>query len=117
MRSSEWISLRSASSYSGLPPSWLRSVRSLSRGATALGPTAQPRLPRTRRPPQKPRKSTLVEIKGQIYELGKAVDGRLSKLLEQTEARGKAEGRALHAEGVVQGEQAERDRTSNGDVK
>ena len=62
-------------------------------------------------------KSTLIEVKGQIYELGKAVDGRLSKLLEQTEARGKAEGRALHAEGVVQGEQAERDRSSNGDVK
>jgi hypothetical protein len=62
-------------------------------------------------------KATLIEIKGQIYELGKAVDGRLSKLLEQTEARGKAEGRALHAEGVVQGEQAERDRTTNGDVK
>ena len=62
-------------------------------------------------------KATLVDIKGQIFELGKAVDGRLSKLLEQTEARGKAEGRALHAEGVVQGEQAERDRTTNGDVK
>jgi len=62
-------------------------------------------------------KSTLIEVKGQIFELGKAVDGRLSKLLEQTEARGKAEGRALHAEGVVQGEQAERDRTTNGDVK
>ena len=59
-------------------------------------------------------KVTLVEIKGQIFELGKAVDGRLSKLLEQTEARGKAEGRALHAEGVTQGEKAERAR-SNGD--
>ena len=59
----------------------------------------------------------LVAIGDSIYELGKQIDGRMSDLLKASEARGKAEGRALHAEGVVQGEQAERERTTNGDVK
>jgi hypothetical protein len=42
------------------------------------------------------------------------VDGRLSKLLEATEAKGREEGRALHAEGITQGEAAERARAKNG---
>lgn len=45
----------------------------------------------------------VIAIKGEVYEIGKRIDGRLSELL--TEQTGRA-----RAEGITFGEQAERDR-------
>jgi hypothetical protein len=48
----------------------------------------------------------VINIDGEVREVGRRIDGRLSKLLETT-------GALARAEGVAQGEQAQRDRTSD----
>lgn len=50
-------------------------------------------------------KRALVEIDGAIFGLGERIDGRLSELL-------KAETGKARAEGIAQGEQAQRDRAA-----
>jgi hypothetical protein len=47
----------------------------------------------------------LVIVKGQIHEVGAAVDGRLAELLRMAQA-------LSHAEGVALGEQSQRDRAA-----
>ena len=47
----------------------------------------------------------IVELDGKLYQLGANVDGRLTELLRTSTA-------AAHAEGVISGEQAQRDRQS-----
>ena len=44
----------------------------------------------------------IVSVKGNLFEVGKAIDGRLSELLELTRAAARAEGRIEgHAAGVA----------------
>ena len=52
----------------------------------------------------------IILVDGQIRELGKRVNGRLSALLEAEAGRRAAESKAARAEGVAAGEQAQRDR-------
>jgi hypothetical protein len=49
----------------------------------------------------------IVEVGGQVFELGKAVDGRLQTLLEKTEQAAAAAGKAA---GMLEGAQQEREK-------
>jgi hypothetical protein len=51
----------------------------------------------------------LITIDGEVREVGKRIDGRLSELLRSS-------GALARAEGVAQGEQAQRDRSAVSDV-
>ena len=56
--------------------------------------------------------SGLVEIGGKVYDLGAVVDGRLSQLLAATAQKAAVEAHLARAEGKAEGEQAQRDRSS-----
>lgn len=54
----------------------------------------------------------IVEIGGKVYDLGKAVDGRLTQLLEANAAKAAVTADLARAEGVHDGERQQRDRAS-----
>ncbi len=53
------------------------------------------------------REARIIEVAGEVYEIGQKVDGRLEELLRTARA-------ASHAEGITAGEKAERDRSEGG---
>lgn len=57
-------------------------------------------------------KAILVNTADGVFELGKAIDGRLSALLAAKEAEFASEIKRARAEGVAAGEQAQRDRAA-----
>ena len=60
-------------------------------------------------------KKEIVAVGDKLYLLDKRVDGRLTELLAQARAEGVSNANLARAEGVAQGEQAQRDRAAVSD--